>query len=103
MDPKKKWQRTIDESGGQLTWMPEELLKKWEAIEEERKNFNEKANELSKKEIVLKAKQVEFFLEMRYKLEEKDPEIWSKDVNMLSEALSDGCHIVHTVRPPGVK
>lgn len=95
----QEWKQRVDESKGQLTFLPEKLLAKAKKVEDLRKAFNEKVRVMSKDEIELRVLQENLLLDIRHELDTVDPENWTKNIAILEEAVKDDVYLVHLVEP----
>lgn len=96
----EKWLKRVEESNGTIKIVDASLNKKVAECEKLRRAFNEKCKKLAKDEILLKESQYTLLREIRESLEKQgDDDVWTKDIQFVTEALEEDVYVVHLVKP----
>lgn len=92
---KRDWKKIVNESEGQMYFVPEKFMEKVKEYSEKRKVFNDQLEAAAKNEIELGVLMNEIIFGIRKHLESAGQKIWQKDVNFNATALQDGEFIVN--------
>lgn len=95
-----EWKKRVDESKGAAFYVPDALMEESKKLEEMRKVFNQKCQDLAEDEVRLRVAQENLLLKIREaRFKGGDKDAFVKNIGYITDALEDGLHIVHMTKP----
>ena len=102
LPPVKKpdWKKIVSESGGTRIFLPDELKKEADAIEEDRIKLKKESSKVAKLDLEFGMRLQNLFLSVRQHLAKNGmDDNWSKDIGYEADALKENVFIININEP----